>query len=157
MNGEINAENLKKFFEATRIRKYNVKVIIRFLEENIYETFITPKFDIIKEYQDFSTDFDNALNELKSNAKDILIKKYGLIDGVTRTASEIAFNNKLTTDGVSTSVRNSLIYLKKSKKIEELKKYFIIDAQSEKADQKIENIKYVLEIAKKLDRGDKDD
>ena len=151
MNGELNAENLKKFFEATRIRKYNVKIIIRFLEENIYETFITPNFDIIKEYKDFSTDFDNALNELSSNAKDILIKKYGLVDGVPKTASEIAFNNKLTTDGVSTSVRNSLIYLKKSSKIEDLKKYFIIDDKNDNSYKKIENIKYVLDIAKKLE------
>ena len=60
MNGEMNADAIKKFFEATRIRKYNVKVIIRFLEENIYETFITPNFDIINDYQNFSTDFDNA-------------------------------------------------------------------------------------------------
>lgn len=150
MNGEMNADALKKFFEATRIRKYNVKVIIRFLEENIYETFITPNFDIINDYQNFSTDFDNALNDLKSNAKDILIKKYGLIDGVVRTASDIAFTNKLTADGVGTSVRNSIIYLKSSKKIEDLKKYFVIDDQNDN-DKMMDNIKFILDFAKKIE------
>lgn len=157
MNGGMNADELRKFFEATRIRKYNVKVIIRFLEENIYETFITPNFDIINEYQDFSTDFDNALNDLKSNAKDILIKKYGLIDGVVRTASDIAFTNKLTTDGVGTSVRNSILYLKSSKKIADLKKYFTIDEQNND-DKMMENIKFILELAKKIEGdGEKND
>lgn len=158
MNGQINAETLRKFFEETRIRKYNVKIIIRFLEENIYETFITPNFDIINDYQQFSTDFDNALNDLNSNAKDILIKKYGLIDGVVKTAAEISFSNKLTTDGVGTSVRNSIIYLKSSKKIEELKKYFTLADKTISNDKKMENIKYILDFAKKLENeGDKSD
>ena len=79
MNGEMNADAIKKFFEATRIRKYNVKVIIRFLEENIYETFITPNFDIINDYQNFSTDFDNALNDFK-DAVNEKGKKYCYVD-----------------------------------------------------------------------------
>lgn len=152
MSEDYNAEMIRKFFEETRLRKYNIKVIIRFLEENIYETFITPKFDIVNDYKEFSKDFDNCLNDLSSNAKEILIKKYGMVDGVSKTAAEIAFNNKLSIDGVSTSVRNSIFYLKNSNKIDNLKKYFIMqDFDIDDEEKKLETIKYILELAKQLE------
>ncbi len=156
MKEEMTIDRIKKFFEESRIRKYNNKLIIRFLEDNIYETFITPKFDIINDYKDFNTDFDNCLNDLSKNAKDILIQKYGMIDGKPKTASEISFNNKLSTDGVGTSVRNSILFLKKSKKIEELKKYFIIH-KSYNEEARLENIKYIIEFAKQLEGDNKND
>ena len=152
MSEDYNAEMIRKFFEETRLRKYNIKVIIRFLEENIYESFITPKFDIVNDYKEFSKDFDNCLNDLSSNAKEILIKKYGMLDGVSKTAAEIAFNNKLSIDGVSTSVRNSIFYLKNSNKIDNLKKYFIMqDFDIDDEEKKLETIKYILELAKQLE------
>ena len=154
-DSNITAEQLKNLFEENRLRKYNLTFVFRFLEENIYECIISPAFDI-KDFMEFVKAFDDCLNILKPNAKSVLIEKYGLIDGVPKTAVEISLNNKLTTNGVSTSVRNSILSLRDSGKVVKLRRFFNFQKKQSK-DQKKENIDFVLSVLKELDGGDSND
>ena len=144
----LTAEKLKALFEENRLRKYNLTYVFRFLEENIYECIINPSFDVVN-YMEFIKAFDDCLNILKPNAKEILIEKYGLISGVPKTAVEISLNNKLSTNGVSTSVRNSIISLKNNGKVVKLRRFFNFQKKQSK-NQKEENIAFVLNVLKEL-------
>jgi len=151
----LTAEKLKALFEENRLRKYNLTYVFRFLEENIYECIINPSFDVVN-YMEFIKAFDDCLNILKPNAKEVLIEKYGLISGVPKTAVEISLNNKLSANGVSTSVRNSIILLKNSGKVVKLRRFFNFQKKQSK-NQKEENIAFVLSVLKQLDGGDGND
>lgn len=154
-NQGMTPADIRAFFEKTRLRKYNLTFIFRFLETYIYDNLMTPNFDT-NDYMDFSKDFDECLNILKPNAKQIIIDKFGLIDGVVKSASEVALNNKLTSDGVNSSVYNSINYLKQSGGIIKLRRYFDF-RQKQTSEKQQQDIDFVLQVMKELEEENKHD
>ena len=75
---------LKKHFERNDLKKklnqYNINSVCRFLEE-IYGKVLVSNINDLNQFID---DFNNCLDLLKPKARELLINKYGLRDGVKK-------------------------------------------------------------------------
>lgn len=142
---EKTIEMLKKHFERNDLKKklnqYNINSVCRFLEE-IYGKVLVSNINDLNQFID---DFNNCLDLLKPKARELLINKYGLRDGVKKTASELSITSDLSTAGIGTSVYNSMNILRESERIDNLRKYFVMQDDSNEEKDK-EDIEFVLSL-----------
>lgn len=154
----ITAEMLKKHFDQTRQRRYDLPRIFNFLEENIFKNYyITPNFDI-NDYRNFSRDFDMLLNTLPVSNRNLIIEKYGLYGDEPASYSDLAFRNNCGMSKMVADVRRSVArLLPQTFYVDRLKKYFNFKSKNLPKETKQENISFILSVMKDLEQEDKND
>lgn len=150
----ITAEMLRKHFDQTRQRKYDLPRVFVFLEENIFKNYyITPNFDI-NDYKPFSRDFDLLLNTLPVSSRNLIIEKYGLHGGEPVSYSDLAFRNNCGVSKIVADVRRSVSkLLPQTYYIDRLRNYFNFTSKNISNKTKEENIAFILSVVKELEQG----
>lgn len=152
----ITAEMIKKYFDQTRQRRYDLPRIFVFLEENIFKNYyITPNFDI-NDYKNFSRDFDLLLNTLPVSNRNLIIDKYGLYGGEPISYSDLAYRNNCGVNKMVADVRRSVAkLLPQTFYVDRLRNYFNFKSKHMPSETKQENISFILSVMKDLEQEDK--
>lgn len=146
--GFILKEKEPEYLESEELGELNIEynMIMSFrLLEKIFGTNITRKFDQNQE-KEFYKRLENSLNTLNEREKYVLIERFGLISGQTKTLEDIAYLQGITRERVRQIEIKSLKKLKELTRTRILREYIKFE---DKSNDDLDMINYVLDCAKK--------
>lgn len=150
----LTAEMLKKHFNKTRQRKYDLPKIFLLLEKEFFhEYYVIPNFDL-KNYEGFSSDFDKLLDSSTNlSTKNMIIDKYGLLGGEPVSYSELSYKHNCSISKIYSQINNAFENMKKNEYyVDQIKKYFNLKLKNDT--KKKEDINFILDVVRNMDNGE---